>query len=153
MSTRIRKSAISGKNYKKCLKDYFGFHLEGLDVSEDGGEIQVQLVYCDFKHIDTVRRELAQMMPEVEFVKIKRNFTPSAELWIYGRMIDDPHRYPAPRLYVMKDNGDLTLTDLSEIARTQLRQLELDDDDEIPYTDTELNGIDDEDLYENAISQ
>ena len=153
MSTRIRKAAISGKNYKKRLKDYFGFHLEGLDVSEDGGEIQVQLVYCDFKHIDTVRRELAQMMPEVEFVKIKRNFTPSAELWIFGRMMDDPHRYPAPKLYVMKDNGDLTLTDLSEIARTQLRQLELDDDDEIPYTDTELNGIDDEDLYENAISQ
>ena len=153
MSKRIRKAAISGKNYEKRLKDYFGYHLEGLDVSEDGGEIQVQLVYCDFKHIDTVRRELAQMMPEVEFVKIKRNFTPSAELWIFGRMMDDPHRYPAPKLYVMKDNGDLMLTDLSEIARTQLRQLELDDDDEIPYTDVELREKADEDLYENAISE
>ena len=38
MSKRIRKPAVSGESYEKRLKDYFGFHLEGLSVSEDGGE-------------------------------------------------------------------------------------------------------------------
>lgn len=153
MSKRMRKPNADGSNYYGRLKEYFGHHLEGLDVNEDGGEVQIQVVYCDFKHIDTVRRELAQMMPEVEFVKIKRNFTYAAELWIFGRMMDEPHKYPAPKIYVQKKNGDLILTDLAEIARTELRQLELDDEDNIPYDEHDLKGFDDEDLYTNAINQ
>lgn len=152
MSKRMRKPSADGANYYGRLREYFGHHLEGLDVNQDGGETQIQVVYCDFKHIDTVRRELAQMMPEVEFVKIKRNFTYAAELWIFGRMMDEPSRYPAPKIYVQRDNGDLLQTDLTELARAQLRQLELDDDDKIPYDENDLKDVPDDCLYTNAIN-
>lgn len=152
MSKRMRKPSADGANYYGRLREYFGHHLEGLDVNQDGGEVQIQVVYCDYKHIDTVRRELAQMMPEVEFVKIKRNFTYAAETWILAQMINDPFRHPEPKIYVQTKNGNLELTDLSEIARTELRQLELDDEDDIPYDENDLKGVSEDCLYTNAIN-
>lgn len=89
MSRRIKPVAAHGKDYEKRLKEYFCFHLYGLSIEDCGGQVQVQVVYEDFKHIDTVRRELAQMMPEVEFVKIRRDFTHSAEQMVSLRMHDE----------------------------------------------------------------
>lgn len=150
MSKRIRKPEASGVNYADRLKKYFGFHLEGLDITNECGQIQVQLVYLDFKHIDTVRRELAQMMPEVEFIKIKRMFTFSAQKWILGRMMDEPERYHEPKIYVEREGGHLMWESLTEIANTELNQLELEEDDNIPYDETERREWDDDTLMTNS---
>lgn len=152
MSTRMRKPVAGNtENYYKRLKKYFGFHLNGLEVREDGGEVQVQIVYLDFKHIDVVRKELAQMMPEVEFTKIRRDFTMSAERWVIDQMIVNDVDHPEPTIYVKRDNGELTLSSLWDIACAELRQLNLDDDeDKIPYDENERKGYDDDTLFTNA---
>ena len=151
MSRMIRKPARQAVSYEERLKEYFGFHLNGLRVTEDGGEIQIELVYCDFKHIDTVRRELAQMMPEVEFVKLRRDFTISACAYALSCMEQgDDRNIVQPEIYVKQANGSIVPTSLSEIARSALRQVELEDSDEIHYDDYERQMFSDEQLRSNA---
>lgn len=131
MSKRIKTPQSQGRDYKKMLQDYFGRFLYGLDVTKDGGQVQVQLVYFDFKHIETVRRELAQMMPEVVFTRLKRDFTEVAQQWALARMLDPDYMYQ-PVVYVQQGDN-LIKTTVRDIARADLNQLELDDDDDIDY--------------------
>lgn len=132
MSKRIKTPQSQGRDYKQMLKDYFGRFLYGLEVTRDGGQVQAQVVYFDFKHIETVRRELAQMMPEVEFVKLKRDFTEAAQQWALARMLDPDYKHQ-PVLFM--EHGDtLVKTTVRDIARADLNQLELDDDDDIDYS-------------------
>ncbi|MBR6140914.1 MAG: hypothetical protein IKQ37_04020 [Bacteroidaceae bacterium] len=146
---RIKTPQSQGRDYEKMLKEYFSFHLHGMEVKEEGGRVQVQIVYNDYKHIDTVRRELAQMMPEVEFTKLRREFTESAVMWTLNRMYWDLRGEFTPVIYVQ--HGDtLTKTTLSDIAYADLNQLELDDDDSIPYTADERKMSDADDLRRNA---
>jgi hypothetical protein len=131
MSKRIKTPQSQGRDYKQMLKDYFGRYLYGLDVTREGGQVQAQIVYFDFKHIETVRRELAQMMPEVVFTKLKRNFTEVAQQWALARMLEPDYKYQ-PVLYVQQ--GDtLVKTTVRDIACADLNQLEIDDDDDIDY--------------------
>jgi len=124
---RIKTTQSQNRDYEKLLKDYFGRYLYGLSVEREGGQVRVQIVYLDYKHIDTVRCELAQMMPEVEFVKIKRDYTEDAEAWALRQMLS-PDFSHQPVLYVQQ--GDtLVKTTLCDIAISELRQLELDEDD------------------------
>lgn len=151
MSTRIKKTTADGSHAER-LKKYFGFHLLGLDIREDAGNIQAQIVYEDFKHIDTVRSELAQMMPEVEFVKIKRVFSLEAIAWSLYMMMSDRTHHPEPELYQKLPNGNLAPTDIMKIGEAELRQLELDDTDDIPYSEEDLNrSYSDNMLSANAI--
>lgn len=154
MSTRIKTPQSLGRDYKKMLKDYFGRYLYGLQVEENGGYVTVQLVYYDFKHVSTVRRELAQMMPEVEFTKIKRDYTEDAELWALRKLFDDEAEggKNVPVIYVQ--HGDsFVKSSLANIARAELNQLELDDD-EIDYPENSLlhhcKTFDDDKLRDNS---
>ena len=131
MSKRIKTPQSQGRDYKKMLQDYFGRFLYGLDVTREGGQVQVQIVYFDFKHIETVRRELTQMMPEVIFTKLKREFTEVAQQWALARMLDPDYKYQ-PVLYVQQGDA-IVKTTMLDIARAELNQLELDDDDDIDY--------------------
>jgi len=131
MSKRIKTPQSQGRDYMKMLKDYFGKFLYGLEVTHDGGQVQAQIVYFDFKHIETVRRELAQMMPEVVFTKLKRDFTEVAQTWALGRMLDPDYKH-SPVIYVQQGDN-LVKTTVRDIARADLNQLELDDDDDIDY--------------------
>jgi hypothetical protein len=148
---RIKTTQSLGRDYKKMLKDYFGKFLYGLEVKEEGGRVQVQLVYFDFKHIDTVRRELAQMMPEVEFTKLKRDYTITAQTWALSRMLYHDYGH-SPVLYVQ--NGDtLVKTTVRDIAMTELNQLELEEDDITYGADSDLRYCctgDDEKLEEHS---
>ena len=128
---RIKTPQSQGRDYEKMLKDYFGKFLYGLDVTQDGGQVQAQIIYFDFKHIDTVRRELAQMMPEVEFTKLRRDFTTAAETWALRNMIMPEYKHE-PVIYVQKGDA-LVKSSVRDIARSELIQLELEDDD-IDYT-------------------
>ena len=128
---RIKTPQSQGRDYEKMLKDYFGKFLYGLDVTQDGGQVQAQIIYFDFKHIDTVRRELAQMMPEVEFTKLRRDFTTAAETWALRNMIMPDYKHE-PVIYVQKGE-DLVKSTVRDIARADLVQLELEDGD-IDYT-------------------
>ena len=128
---RIKTPQSLGRDYKKMLKDYFGKFLYGLDVTQDGGQVQAQIVYLDFKHIETVRRELAQMMPEVVFTKLKRGYTTAAETWALGQMLSVDFRNP-PVIYV-KHGDTLVKSTIMDIAHAELNQLELEDGD-IDYT-------------------
>lgn len=129
---RIKTIQSQGRDYEKMLKDYFGKYLYGLDVEREGGQVQAQIVYFDFKHIETVRRELAQMMPEVVFIRLKRDYTTAAETWALRNLLSPGSRY-APVIYVQQ--GDtLVKSTLHDIARAELNQLELDEDDDIDYT-------------------
>lgn len=134
MSKRIKKTTANGSHAER-VKKYFGFHLLGLDIREDAGDIQAQIVYEDFKHIDTVRSELAQMMPEVEFVKIKRTFSLEAIGWSLYKMMTDRVDHQEPELYQKLPNGNLAPTNLMQIGEADLRQLELDDTDDIFYSE------------------
>ena len=128
---RIKTPQSQGRDYEKMLKDYFGKFLYGLEVTHDGGQMQAQVIYYDFKHIETVRRELAQLMPEVVFTKLKRDYTEAAETWALGQMLTPDYHNP-PVIYVQK--GDtLVKTTLNDIAHSELNQLELEDGD-IDYT-------------------
>jgi len=135
---RIKTPQSQGRDYKQMLKDYFGKFLYGLQVEQDGGRVLVQIVYYDFKHISTVRRELAQMMPEVEFTKLKRDFTEDAELWalrqLYNGEREDSKNTPI--IYVQRGDA-LVKSSLRNIARSELSQLEIEDD-EITYPDNSL---------------
>lgn len=153
MSKRIKTPQSLGRDYKQMLKDYFGKFLYGLEVTEEGGRPKVQLIYFDFKHIDTVRRELAQMMPEVEFTKLKRDFTDTALLWVLRQMLADTHTNREKKFYV--ERGDaLVKSSLYDLALTELNQLELEDDDNLPYDehcDLRLcRNIDDRKLVEHS---
>ena len=152
MSRRIKTPQSLGRDYKQMLKDYFGFHLQGLDIDEYGGQILLQVVYTDFKHIDTVRRELAQMMPEVEFTKLRRDYTQPACHWVLERIMLDElaPKENTPIVYV-KQGDNIIRTSIREIAINELRQLELDEDDEkeICYDDNEKSMKDDEHLAMN----
>ena len=128
---RIKTPQSQGRDYEKMLKDYFGKFLYGLDVTQDGGQVQAQIIYFDFKHIDTVRRELAQMMPEVEFTKLRRDFTTAAETWALRNMIMPDYKHE-PVIYVQKGEA-LVKSTVRDIARADLIQLELEDGD-IDYT-------------------
>ena len=128
---RIKTPQSQGRDYEKILKDYFGKFLYGLDVTQDGGQVQAQIIYFDFKHIDTVRRELAQMMPEVEFTKLRRDFTTAAETWALRNMIMPDYKHE-PVIYVQKGEA-LVKSTVRDIARADLVQLELEDGD-IDYT-------------------
>lgn len=128
---RIKTPQSQGRDYEKILKDYFGKFLYGLDVTQDGGQVQAQIIYFDFKHIDTVRRELAQMMPEVQFTKLKRDFTAAAETWALHNMIMPDYKHE-PVIYVQKGEA-LVKSTVRDIARADLIQLELEDGD-IDYT-------------------
>lgn len=131
MSKRIETTQSQGRDYKQMLQDYFGRFLYGLEVTREGGQVQAQVVYFDFKHIETVRRELAQMMPEVVFTKLKRDFTEVAQQWALARMLEPGYKYQ-PVIYVQQ--GDtLVKTTVRDIARAELNQLEIDDDDPIDY--------------------
>lgn len=148
---RIKTTQSHGRDYEKMLKDYFGKFLFGLDVEHDGGQVQVQLVYFDFKHIETVRRELAQMMPEVIFTKLKRDYTTAAETWALGQMLSPDYRH-APVIYV-KHGDTLVKSTLSDIAHSELNQLELDEDDSIDYAhDNDITlCCNEENLRKNAV--
>lgn len=134
MSKRIKTPQSLGRDYKKMLKDYFGRFLYGMEVNEEGGRVRISIVYFDFKHIDTVRRELAHMMPEVEFVKLKRDFTEVAQIWALRQMMLSfgGSRHPEPVIYVQRGDN-LIKSSLRDIAVSELCQLEFDDDDDIPY--------------------
>lgn len=128
---RIKTTQSQNRDYEKLLKKYFGRFLYGLSVEREGGQVRAQIVYFDYKHIDTVRRELAQMMPEVEFVKLKRQYTIAAETWALHQMLS-PDWHCEPVIYVQQ--GDILVkSTLRDIAISELRQLELDEDDEIDY--------------------
>lgn len=129
---RIKTPQSQGRDYEQMLKDYFGKFLYGLDVTKDGGKVQAQVIYFDFKHIDTVRRELVQMMPEVEFTKLKRDFTTAAETWALRNMIMPDYKHE-PVIYVQKGDA-LVKSTVRDIARSELVQLELEADD-VDYTD------------------
>jgi len=149
---RIKTNVTAGRDYARMLKDYFGFHLCGMEVTEEGGQKQAQVIYEDFKHIDTVRRELAQMMPEVEFTKLRRDYTHSACLWALGRIMwEEVSKESMPVLYVQRGENIMRTT-LRDIAVGELRQLELDkeDENEIRYTDFEMMVRDDENLKHNS---
>lgn len=150
MSRRIKSSPSGKRDYEKIFREYFGFHLSGLEVMEVGGQMQAQVIYNDFRHIDTVRRELAQMMPEVEFTKLRRDYSDSAALWSLGQMMCEDH--PCPVIYVQRGDS-LVRTSLRDIAVSDLRQLELDEEDEneIRYTDFERSMPDDSRLRDNAL--
>lgn len=153
MSKRIKTPQSLGRDYKQMLKDYFGKFLYGLEVTEEGGRPKVQLIYFDFKHIDTVRRELAQMMPEVEFTKLKRDFTDTALLWVLRQMLADTHTNREKKFYI--ERGDaLVKSSLYDLALTELNQLELEEDDDLPYDekcDLRLcRNIDDSKLVEHS---
>ena len=128
---RIKTTQSQNRDYEKLLKEYFGRFLYGLSIECIGGQVRVQIVYFDYKHIDTVRRELAQMMPEVEFVKIKRDYTEAAEAWALHQMLSPDFGNP-PVIYVQQGET-LVKTTLRDIAISELRQLELDEDDDIDY--------------------
>ena len=128
---RIKTPQSQGRDYEKMLKDYFGKFLYGLDVTQDGGQVQAQIIYFDFKHIDTVRRELAQMMPEVEFSKLRRDFTTAAETWALRNMMMPDYKHE-PVIYVQQGDA-LVKSSVRDIARSELIQLELEDGD-IDYT-------------------
>ena len=129
MSKRIKTPQSQGRDYKQMLQDYFGRFLYGLEVTREGGQVQAQIVYFDFKHIETVRRELAQMMPEVVFTKLKRDFTEVAQQWVLTRMLDPGYKYQ-PVLY-MQQGDNLIKTTMRDIARADLNQL----DDELSLGD------------------
>ena len=129
---KIETPQSQGRDYEKMLKDYFGKYLYGLDVRQDGGQVQAQIIYFDFKHIDTVRRELVQMMPEVEFTKLRRDFTTAAETWALRNMIMPNYKHE-PVIYVQKGDA-LVKSTVRDIARSELVQLELEADD-VDYTD------------------
>ena len=113
---RIKTPQSLGRDYKKMLKEYFGRFLYGLEVTSDGGQVQAQIIYYDFKHIDTVRRELAQMMPEVMFTKLKRDYTLAAETWALKNMMMPDYKH-SPVIYVQ--HGDtLVKSTLLDIARS-----------------------------------
>ena len=84
----------------------------------------------------TVRKDLAQMMPEVEFTKLRRDFTMHAQGWALLRLTTDDYKHYAPVIYV-QHGETLVKTTLQDIASSELRQLELDDEDEkeIRYDD------------------
>ncbi len=152
MCKRIKSKTTKQRDYAKLLKDYFGFHLTGLEVKEEGGQTQAQVVYNDFKHIDTVRRELAQMMPEVEFTKLRRDYTDSAVLWMLERMMweeFDPGKNH-PTLFIQRDDRAIVPTTIRDIAYGELRQLELEDSDNIRYSEDEMKLADDDRLRENS---
>lgn len=152
MSKRIKTKSPQQRDYKKMLKDYFGFHLYGLNVKEECGQIQAEVIYEDFKHIDTVRKELAQMMPEVEFVTLRREYTMSAQGWALLRMTTDYDNTFAPVVYVQR--GDtLVKTTIRDIACNELRQLELEEDDEkeIRYNVFELQEFNDDLLLTHSM--
>lgn len=154
MSTRIKTPQSLGRDYKQMLKDYFGRYLYGLHVEEDGGCVKVQVVYYDFKHVSTVRRELAQMMPEVEFTKISRDYTEDADLWALRQLYDGERedRKNIPVIYVQRGDS-LVKTTLLSLAHNELNQLDLDDDD-IDYAENSAlhycKEFDDKRLNENA---
>jgi hypothetical protein len=148
---RIKTPQSLGRDYKKMLKEYFGRFLYGLEVTSDGGQVQAQVIYFDFKHIDTVRRELAQMMPEVMFTKLKRDYTLAAETWALKNMLSPDYRH-TPVLY-MQHGETLVKSTILDIARSELNQLELDEDDDIDYTndpDIRCCPTDDETLKEHS---
>lgn len=124
---RIKTPQSQGRDYEKMLKDYFGKYLYGLDVEQKGGLVQAQLIYFDFKHIDTVRRELAQMMPEVEFTKLKRDFTMTAQEWVLAKMLTPDYKH-SPVIYVQRGEA-IVKTTIEDLARSELSQIEIDDDD------------------------
>ena len=134
---RIKTPQSLGRDYKQMLKDYFGKFLYGLEVENKGGHVQAQVVYFDFKHIDTVRRELAQMMPEVEFTHLKRDYTSTAMAWMLGQMLS-PDYSNAPVIYV-KRGEDIINTNIVDLAQSELCQLELEDDDIAYPEDSDLN--------------
>ena len=140
-----------GRDYKQMLKDYFGRFLYGLEVEEKGGLVQAQVIYFDFKHIDTVRRELAQMMPEVQFTKLKRDFTLTAQTWILAQMLEPDYKH-SPVIYVQRGDALVKAT-LEDLSRSELCQIELDDDD-ITYAaddhDLSCCGRDDQQLKEHS---
>lgn len=146
---RIQTPQSQGRDYEKMLKDYFGKYLYGLEVRHDGGQVQAQVVYFDFKHIETVRRELAQIMPEVMFTKLRRDYTTAAETWALGQMLTPDYRNP---LVIFVQKGDtLVKSTLNDIAHWELNQLELEDGD-IDYTyDRDIvSCCDEERLKENS---
>ena len=141
-----------GRDYNQMLKDYFGKFLYGMEVEEKAGQVQAQVIYFDFKHIDTVRRELAQMMPEVEFTKLKRDFTDTAQKWMLGQMVSPDYKH-SPVIYV--ERGDtLVKTTIDDLSRSELCQIELDDDDILYAPDDRDLGLcpknDDERLKTNS---
>lgn len=147
---RIKTTQSQNRDYEKLLKEYFGRFLYGLSVEREGGQVRASIVYFDYKHIDTVRRELAQMMPEVEFTKIKRDYTEAAETWALRQMLS-PDCSHQPVLYLQQ--GDtLVRSTLRDIAIIELRQLELDEDDDIDYSrDTDIACCCNENnLYNNS---
>lgn len=149
---RIKTKSTQHRDYAKLLKDYFGFHLSGLEIKEEGGQVQAQVIYNDFKHIDTVRRELAQMMPEVEFIKLRRDYTDSAVLWALDRLMEEEVDPDGSHLiiYVQRDGDTLSRTTIRDIAYGELRQLELEDSDNIQYREHEMLMLEDKQLRENA---
>lgn len=134
---RVKTPQSLGRDYKQMLKDYFGKFLYGLEVENKGGHVQAQVVYFDFKHIDTVRKELAQMMPEVEFTHLKRDYTETAMAWMLGQMLS-PDYSNAPVIYV-KRGEDIINTNIVDLAQSELCQLELEDDDIAYPEDSDLS--------------
>ena len=129
---RIKTAQSLGRDYEKMLKEYFGKFLYGLSVERSGGQVRVQVVYFDYKHIDTVRRELAQMMPEVEFVKLKREFTTAAEVWALRNMLMSESSNQS--IFYVQQGDALVKTNIHDIAIRELNLLELDEDDDIDYS-------------------
>ena len=93
------------------------------------------------------------MMPEVEFTKLRRDYTESACLWALSRIMwnePTPNEH-TPVIFVQRGENIMRTT-LRDIAMNELRQLELDEDDEreIRYTDFEKSIPDDEHLRQNS---
>ncbi len=90
---------LLGSNLLECTCEYFGDHPV------------MEITYQDYKVSIITRAELQQLMPEVEFAKVKREISASAQLNLLFEVLESEY-LNGDKAFVRKTNGDeITLSD------------------------------------------
>lgn len=96
------------RQFEQLAVGLLGHRLKVFECKWYGGHPVVQVVYWDYKVSIITRAELQQLMPEVEFATVKREFSTAAmmeQLWEVA--VEEKHR-------IAIDGREETLVELCE---------------------------------------
>lgn len=118
------------QHYKEVAKGLLGHRLCAFNAYYQGTRPQVMLVYWDYKPRLVTQAELQELMPEVEFVMVKREFSPAARLSVFEDIMLKSE-------YKIEKEGQEPMP-LLLFADTMLGRRDLSEK-ELRYNDTELD--------------
>ena len=109
-----------GREVEERINEYFGGAKHSVTVNMVGRTAVVSIKYEDFRTMKRVRRDLEDMIPNLEIINIEREFTDEAYLRVVHELLDKE-----TEIYVKEGDGTLKATNIGLLLDEELMYRDL----------------------------